>query len=725
MVAVIDRLAVAPVARLVARGRDVDGRLVVLAVVGLYVVAVAAFEVFADLDLWRKLGVPSGPSLYYDARNVTAAVDCDRLGYDPLVDNPCDPTGRPMNYPRFWLALGWLGLRQSHTLAFGTVIVLLFVGVLLLFLRRLTVGEGVVVAALVASPAIMLALERANMDLVLFLLVAVAALLARTRSPATDRAGPLLVGVAALGKIYPAFALPAYLATRRRVARGMAIVSAVLVGLYALVSLDDLQVATSATQGDYYAYGARILPSRLYHNTIADTWSGGAAAAQAIAVLLLGAVLVVVWRTARRRFPWDESLPSDPATLLAFHLGVLAFLGTFAIRNNWDYRLVFVLLTVPQLLAWAQDGAHRLHRLGCLTLAVLVVDLWAGGWSETLHLADELGSWALAALFVTLLAGTLPPLLDVVPAASTVQALTGTFRRLVGEGEAGTSMEPVRRSFVHEDTPEPVVAEAVVADATPEYRPPALLQSAIKYLHVVVALAVLGALAGYVYEARKPTLYLASAQLLLTDPREPNITDDDPNFANIEPDRYLRDQGVLVTSEPVVRRALELVGGGDVPEINIDPAFNFNQLSIHVADTTPERAAKFADALAVSYTREQIERRRRDASTAIETLLASEADLRERLQRIDETGGAAASAERDAAVTQLTEFASRRRELALRSKLEDGGVRHRQSARVPGSPFQPEPTRSAGVGGLVGLAGGVAAAWVWNDRRLRRAAARQ
>jgi hypothetical protein len=41
--------------------------------------------------------------LFYDARNVAAAADCwAALGFDPLVDNPCDPAGRVMVYPRVW-----------------------------------------------------------------------------------------------------------------------------------------------------------------------------------------------------------------------------------------------------------------------------------------------------------------------------------------------------------------------------------------------------------------------------------------------------------------------------------------------------------------------------------------------------------------------------------------------------------------------------------------------
>src|SRR4029450_13666521 len=99
----------------VASGRGLDGRLVVLAILAAYFALVALPRALLDVDLWPRLGVPAEDTLFYDARNVAAAADCRRLGHDPLVDNPCDPTDRPMIYPPLWLLPLLLGLRQSHT----------------------------------------------------------------------------------------------------------------------------------------------------------------------------------------------------------------------------------------------------------------------------------------------------------------------------------------------------------------------------------------------------------------------------------------------------------------------------------------------------------------------------------------------------------------------------------------------------------------------------------
>ena len=51
------------------------------------------------------------------------------------------------------------------------------------------------------------------------------------------------------------------------------------------------------------------------------------------------------------------------ASLVGFHAGALIYLGTFAVANNFDYRLVFLLLTLPQLVEWVRTPAHRLSSL--------------------------------------------------------------------------------------------------------------------------------------------------------------------------------------------------------------------------------------------------------------------------------------------------------------------------------------------------------------------------
>jgi hypothetical protein len=301
-------------------------------------------------------------------------------------------------------------------LLFGLIIVTVFLLLLLLLLPRLNAIEGVLVAAAVCSPAVMFAVERANMDLVIFSGLALAAIVWRRGSAAAEYIAVGLVFVLAVAKLYPAVALLAFLSVRRRgtrIAAGAALLS---FAAYVVVTRDDMAtIAQTATQGQYYSYGARILLGQLYHGVVGDQWGGSRALAQVVvllAVIVLGVTLWFWLRHRSRRSAEHVPVPetSDTSDLIAFRMGALVYLGTFVAGNNFDYRLVFLLLTLPQLLRWlALPGASEHPAvLPRATMVVLLLALWIGTLSQQLRLWDELVSWTLAGMLLVLLARSAP-----------------------------------------------------------------------------------------------------------------------------------------------------------------------------------------------------------------------------------------------------------------------------------------------------------------------------
>ena len=418
----IDGILTSRLVRLLTFRPQLDGRVVVLGAVTLYVTIACLLRLLWGVDARPWLGVPPGPSLFFDTRNITAALECRRLGYDSLVENPCDPWDRPMFYPRVWLLLRWLGLDQSDTMAVGVLIAALFLISLCLLTGRISAGEGVVVAVAVCSPAVMLALERANMDVVLFSVLVLAVLLWRWGTELSRTLSPFLVLVAATGKLYPVFGLPAYALLRHRRAALAAAVCGVLFLAYVAVTLDDVKtVATTATQGQHYSYGARILIGQAYHLVAGQDWQGASMAAQAIAAISLLVPVLFLWGWVRHRLGLGigEASQAPTAELLAFYLGSLLYVGTFAVFKNYDYRLVYLLLTLPQLMRWVSQGRPSDPRrsLAGLGLTVTLLALWIDTLSEQLVLMDELVSWAVAGLLLALTAASVPRLATLVTSA--------------------------------------------------------------------------------------------------------------------------------------------------------------------------------------------------------------------------------------------------------------------------------------------------------------------
>ncbi len=277
---------------------------------------------------------------------------------------------------------------------------------------RVPAGTGLILACAACSPAVMLAVERANMDVALFSLVAAAVLLWGALPGPAQVISPILVLLGATAKIYPVFALPAFVVTRSQVAARTALACIAAFGLYCIYSARDIaHVAEIAIQGELWSYGARILPAHLYHHVGADRWTGPAAVKQLFAALPLGVIAAaIVVRIQRRLGARGDDTTVNTSRLLALHAGALIYLGTFATANNFDYRLVFLLLTLPQLVEWASIPADRFSSLAAATLVAIVVLLWVGSLSQWLNLWDELASWVVASLLTAVLAATLPSL---------------------------------------------------------------------------------------------------------------------------------------------------------------------------------------------------------------------------------------------------------------------------------------------------------------------------
>ena len=135
-------------------------------------ISVSIFSfVFLDNDFFiRKWNLPLSPPGFFDSRQFTWAAESHALGYDPLVDNPVHPRGMKLNYPSIWHLLFNLGINESHTNIFGSIVVILFfIGIgIFWFSRKFDNITYMFLCAALLSPAVMLGIERSNIELILF-----------------------------------------------------------------------------------------------------------------------------------------------------------------------------------------------------------------------------------------------------------------------------------------------------------------------------------------------------------------------------------------------------------------------------------------------------------------------------------------------------------------------------------------------------------------------------
>ena len=139
------------------------------------------FSIYGASKTWSTWNVPSMTPNFADLRSITNGAESYAKGVDPILANPADPWQRRQNYPRIWQSLYLLGVNQSHTSLIATILIAFFLTGVLLILPNPNYFTLFCLMVAVLSPAALLCVERGNIDLLMFFLVAVAIVAIQSR----------------------------------------------------------------------------------------------------------------------------------------------------------------------------------------------------------------------------------------------------------------------------------------------------------------------------------------------------------------------------------------------------------------------------------------------------------------------------------------------------------------------------------------------------------------
>ncbi len=356
---------------------------------------------------WRCLGVSAEHPTFLDTRVILSGLECHRLGFDVLRENPCDIGHRPMNYPRIWQALGHLSLTQGHALWIGTALAVLFFVSLFSLCPALTWKEGFFYGVCACSPSVMLGVERGNNDLVMF--VGMAGMLSLLRRMPQLKIGLPVLAIAILSvlKLYPIFGLGILMRESKATFLKLGGFLIALFGLYLFVTWEDIRLISEGTpRKTLLSYGGLVLFQQLSDGLL--VWQGVRFPRSwqivSFAILLLIIVVGVLYRInvmSRRSASLPSSAHFDMTSgehLDAFRVGACLYLGSFCLGNNYDYRLMFLLFVLPQLFVWLRSPSRRAVTV---TLIAIPMTLFASRvpvqWNVNI---DEWANWV---IFVQLL----------------------------------------------------------------------------------------------------------------------------------------------------------------------------------------------------------------------------------------------------------------------------------------------------------------------------------
>ena len=320
------------------------------------------------MSLLTGIGVPAFRFPFLDTQAVLAAIQCRRAGINVYLIDPCDALGRIHVYSPLWLRADVLPVTTQWTPWVGLGLVALFLASLALLPQAPGRFGGLLMATASVSPPVLFAMERGNIDLLMF---AFAATRPWRWNPTCRAIGYLLTLLAAALKYYPVVVLVLALRERPFKAAAVLLGSAALLGTAVLLDLHEvLHALRLVPQPSFFApgFGARDLP---YGLAVLFGWPPAAAAG-----LLLALVLAMVsggWLLARGLRPSLAALPDDSAAFLL--VGAALIVGCFLTAQSIQYRDILMLFLLPGLVSLSNAGG-RAGKLFGYTLGVLMAILW-------------------------------------------------------------------------------------------------------------------------------------------------------------------------------------------------------------------------------------------------------------------------------------------------------------------------------------------------------------
>ena len=339
----------------------------------LFAIWLIYFVVINLNGLWAYVGVPHISPIFADLGAILQSSDCDLRGFDAYAINSCTSASAVHVYGRDWLLLNRFGLMAQHQYILGAALDFLFMVTSVWVIKPASFREFALCCIIVFSPAMSLGLERANNDLVIFIMTAISATLLTSPRTLKIGVGLALIYFSAALKVYPVILFMAVLFVLKGNSRERRVIVfsvLILTAIWFIRNLDDVWLIKSVmpTPVKYYTTGAMQLFTFL-----------GFQHSRGFSILFI-AIIGSISFYLSQKIDIGE-LPSSEIRFnwVAFVFGLFVLFFTYVANTNYDYRWVFVLLLVPYLFDICRSAARRsmAMRLAGLGFACMIYIMWA------------------------------------------------------------------------------------------------------------------------------------------------------------------------------------------------------------------------------------------------------------------------------------------------------------------------------------------------------------
>ena len=351
------------------------------------VVLISWTVIYLMLDcfaLWSFWGVQEMIIRFPDLHVLLSAIDGHHAGIDVMKQNPLCIFKIPHVYSRAWFPLHFLGFSDSNRIFIGILAIISFAACSAWLIKDHLFKS----LLFLCSSALLLAIERCNNDVFIFLLLFFAGILATRKGTWCLFACHIIILIATTLKYYPvAFSL-IFLFRGKGFVRNFKHVA--LQTLFFLVWIlfikDDLILQNSIIPDPGYAWSFGINTFISLVNNILDVNSF-----VSIPLILLSSVGFVIF-TSRTylKSKLDPSIFSTSDSHVIFLIGgTMVLLFCYIVRTSFDHRMLFFIFCIPALLKVKLQGSEKTHSLmhhPFLIFLLFVASAWSEGMRQWLSM---------------------------------------------------------------------------------------------------------------------------------------------------------------------------------------------------------------------------------------------------------------------------------------------------------------------------------------------------
>lgn len=327
---------------------------------------------FSASQVW---GVQSYDILFPDLHVLLCSIDAHFAGFNAFLENPFCEWNIPHVYSRLWFYFHYIGFSDSNRVLIGISILSIFVGATGTILSK----NKICGLFFIMSPAFLLAIERCNNDLIIFILLLFPVLKIRDRNLLTTIVSHLILIICVSLKYYPIAAAIIFFfrdETLKRKLIHISIQSTFFILWIVHVRSDlILQMNFIPNPGYAWSFGFDLLNSLTSNLLNIDRQIGYFS----LGTLTIAYLYYACSKIHSLQF-FEKTLEIKSIYFDMYVVGTSILCFCYFVRTSFDHRMIYFIFCIPLLLAFPKKTTDKAPTL--FSPLILVITFIISSWHE-------------------------------------------------------------------------------------------------------------------------------------------------------------------------------------------------------------------------------------------------------------------------------------------------------------------------------------------------------